>query len=1041
MSNLKKVLAMVLAVAMLLSMGLTAGAGKFADVKDTDSNARAINLLASLEVLKGFEDGTYNAAGTYTREQFAKILYVLMNGKDDLAAMYAGTSPFADVAADRWSAGYITWAKNAKVINGREDGLFWPTDIVTYAEAAKMFVVAMGYDSTVYTFPYGFIDKAQTLKLFDDVAGMTANGPATRGTVAQMAFNALFAAAPRFGTYTAQIGTSSTTETKTRTVAAGAFGMVEATAQLVGTSTDAKGEAFTDAGQVQLDTYGTTSLSGQFDYDGDVDAYIGAKVVVWYKPASSQSGTGADSKERLFDIQPATTNKMYDITSKDVKTSSSKTYDDGGKTVLTFAWNSGTKEVKLDNSDKAKLFDGSNGNVCNAALFTGTVAGEASKADSFRLVDFEGDGTIDAVYQTKTATAKVTGLDKTRVVLGTSKPSAAIAETFTGSKDLKDGDAEIVKVASDIAKNDYAVVKAVRQYTEKGMQTVYVLSKATKLDSVKLSKVKGDDNYFDGTVYNVGKEATYTYGADEVGNKYDLVLNANGYIAFSDKTATTVSSDKWFFAIEAQTVTVNSNERLSAITGYLADGTKKTYSVASDIEVNGTEIDRNDGATSCTATTDPGYKDIAKDAVYQYTINSDGELATLKTMAKVIAGNDDYESTAGSNVQYSTTTTKLSTGGYVTDNTVIFYKNTTDDKYKVFTGATLKKIETTGYTVDGIVNDDDVMVMKLTANATAPTKTTDKYVFLVDVIKEATDGDDYVYTFAVYYDGKLDLVKSDEVNNNSTWNGYIDSETQGIFKLTFDGAGLVDTIAPSNNYASVLVSSTRGSSITGKLIAAADISNGGSTGLKYMVNKNLTTENTVDELADDVYYYQVSDYPVSSAGGAIGIIDNDDYEKTITPGVDSSVMTMSGSTLSYVAILVFNADGDEITNVFYFDSPIASCPDTTAPEFTSGSPTAAPGTGAGEIVVAAEADEACTAYYVVVANNVGTVPTVAQIMAGKDSTGAAAAESGDFALVANTASSETVTATADTDYDVYVAIVDAATNSTVSAKLDVHSHA
>ena len=316
MSNLKKVLAMVLAVAMLLSMGLTAGAGAFTDVKTTDDYSRAINLLASLEVLKGFEDGTYNAAGTYTREQFAKILYVLMNGKDDGAAMYSGTSPFADVAADRWSAGYITWAKNAKVINGREDGLFWPTDIVTYAEAAKMFVVAMGYDSTVYTFPYGFIDKAQTLKLFDDVKGMTANGPANRGTVAQMAFNALFAAAPRFGTYAAQVGSSSTTSTETYTVAQGAFGMQETMAILDATSTYALDVDFTDEGQVALNDWDDWyyNLEGLYDYDGNVDAYVGCKVAVWYKPAKT-----SDDKDKIFDIQPASSCKVIEFTSGDVK--------------------------------------------------------------------------------------------------------------------------------------------------------------------------------------------------------------------------------------------------------------------------------------------------------------------------------------------------------------------------------------------------------------------------------------------------------------------------------------------------------------------------------------------------------------------------------------------------------------------------------------------------------------------------------------------------------------------------------------------------
>ena len=69
MRNLKRVLALVLALTMVLSFAISASAGAFTDVEDDDDYASAINLLASLEVLKGFEDGTYNSAGSYTREQ------------------------------------------------------------------------------------------------------------------------------------------------------------------------------------------------------------------------------------------------------------------------------------------------------------------------------------------------------------------------------------------------------------------------------------------------------------------------------------------------------------------------------------------------------------------------------------------------------------------------------------------------------------------------------------------------------------------------------------------------------------------------------------------------------------------------------------------------------------------------------------------------------------------------------------------------------------------------------------------------------------
>ena len=51
MRNLKRVLALVLALTMVLSFAISASAGAFTDVKDGDDYASAINLLASLEGL------------------------------------------------------------------------------------------------------------------------------------------------------------------------------------------------------------------------------------------------------------------------------------------------------------------------------------------------------------------------------------------------------------------------------------------------------------------------------------------------------------------------------------------------------------------------------------------------------------------------------------------------------------------------------------------------------------------------------------------------------------------------------------------------------------------------------------------------------------------------------------------------------------------------------------------------------------------------------------------------------------------------------
>ena len=55
MKNLKKVLALVLAVVMILGTIATASAVTYTDVKATDNYAEAIDILSNLKILDGFK--------------------------------------------------------------------------------------------------------------------------------------------------------------------------------------------------------------------------------------------------------------------------------------------------------------------------------------------------------------------------------------------------------------------------------------------------------------------------------------------------------------------------------------------------------------------------------------------------------------------------------------------------------------------------------------------------------------------------------------------------------------------------------------------------------------------------------------------------------------------------------------------------------------------------------------------------------------------------------------------------------------------------
>lgn len=93
-------------------------------------------------------------------------------------------------------------------------------------------------------------------------------------------------------------------------------------------------------------------------------------------------------------------------------------------------------------------------------------------------------------------------------------------------------------------------------------------------------------------------------------------------------------------------------------------------------------------------------------------------------------------------------------------------------------------------------------------------------------------------------------------------------------------------------------------------------------------------------------------------------------------------------------------------------------PDTTPPAWVSGWPLVNAATSSG-FTARAEADEAGTAYFVVIADH-AVAPTAAQIKAGQDGTGASALKSGSLAVTAGIEATAPVTGlTPATDYDVW----------------------
>lgn len=153
---------------------------------------KEVRFLSILNIMRGYPDGNFLKDECITRAEFASVAVKLTGD-----TMHTTENTFSDVTNEHWAYDAIEICAQRGLINGIEDNIFAPDEIITYEQAIKIIVTALGYSDIAQQsggYPSGYLGIAYNLNLMSKLNNVSEQ--ITRGDIAQIVYNALFAKMP-----------------------------------------------------------------------------------------------------------------------------------------------------------------------------------------------------------------------------------------------------------------------------------------------------------------------------------------------------------------------------------------------------------------------------------------------------------------------------------------------------------------------------------------------------------------------------------------------------------------------------------------------------------------------------------------------------------------------------------------------------------------------------------------------------------------------------------------------------------------------------
>ena len=725
MRNLKRALSLGLTATMISGlMVMGSSAASYADVT-SKQNEEAIEVLKTVGIMVGDENGKFNPDAKVTRNEMAVVMCNLL---DYTVASYKGTSPFTDVP--EWAEPYVAACYTNGITSGYDKVTYGGNDTVTTGQAALMLLKALGYFQ--YSADFGSDWLVETTKngstagLFDGVA-TGAKEALTRNDVAQMVLNALEAdlvKAEKNGS-DVQVGDI---------VISGGKATYDSR-----TGTDSK---YAKIDNTKVDGKYTIQL-GEDLYDGDLvkadgaDDDFGRPSVKWTYE-NKEIGTYADDADAVY---TATVEKqdLYDLVGSDV-------YNDlkNGDADFTVVKDGVAQDVKLSDYIVKNNDDDAGKDVIKKGATTEVFIDDDSNDVVIAVINSY-VAQVDGDYDKNDEELELDILDEAFVDV---KDTTLSSDDFDYLDSYSDEDYVLITVA------DKEIKSIALAETVEGKVTAYTEKKNVTVD---------------GTKYEYSKN--YTKAVDEemkydLNEAYTVVLDANGYVIYTDGTAG--HNDYVYVAEIAPTGGAKADLEADA---YFIDGTNKVVVVDNDDEIK-------DNATF-------------ENKWYSYNEKSNG-----KYELEAITGekNETYTVSADNqkiveNGKSSIYTDKV--GGAKANNDTIFVVND-DDDVTAYTGIknvpdiTAKNSKNGAVTVAVVMDNDYADVVYIySADMSISGDSGDRVYLLEESPNASVDKDDNkYYEYDAIVNGEITTVKATDKdlkiglyqNVSYDENGYMDDQ-------------------------------------------------------------------------------------------------------------------------------------------------------------------------------------------------------------------------------------------------------------------------